>query len=510
MEMEERYSIPVQTPFQKVDVVNPEFTKYKCYIMALGKNRNYSFFSKEAVEKVLPSFAGIPVVANMYEGEDGQKHIGGHDGHYEEVAPGKWKFRSICVPYGYVMNEGFEFEEVTETDGTVNTYLSAPIVLWTGRYPDLLDAAYDEDVLYNQSMEINVSKSRELPTDKRYIDIMEFNPSALCLLGKSDDEQYNVEPCFKSASVIAYSFDENFEALAKELKSAFEACFAKKEVTEVNDKLNIDAILAEFGLERAQLDFEIAEDMTEEALREKLQEFVAAHAEPEAEVEPEQPAHENRFQQTFATYREKFAILQQLVWDIDYNRPMEDHWEGFDLMDFDDEYLFVRHWEYDPDEEEENVGRFAYAWNDEENRGYLTGEFEEMYIRWLTRDELRAVEDLRREYEAYCAEHTATNAEVEALRQFKADRLAEIHAEEVNAVLAQFADLDGNAEFEELRAFAQSFENIGELEEKCFAIRGRNVKVTFSKAPKPAENRIPVPDADKMDSPYGNLFELMK
>ena len=45
--------------------INDKFTRMKCYVLALGKNRNFSHISKEAVDSALPSLALVPVVAHL-------------------------------------------------------------------------------------------------------------------------------------------------------------------------------------------------------------------------------------------------------------------------------------------------------------------------------------------------------------------------------------------------------------------------------------------------------------
>ena len=94
-------------------------------------------------------------------------------------------------------------------------------------------------------------------------------------------------------------------------------------------------------------------------------------------------------------------------------------------------------------------------------------------------------------------------SELGTLRQFKADTEAALMQSEREKVFAQFADLVGVDAFEALR------ENCGDydaeaLEEKCYAIRGRNgIVAKFA-----AENRAPrlmvETDAEE-NEPYGGI-----
>ena len=50
-------SISLEVTFKPFSVqkINDQFTVCKCYVMALGKNRNLSHFTKESVDSALPT-----------------------------------------------------------------------------------------------------------------------------------------------------------------------------------------------------------------------------------------------------------------------------------------------------------------------------------------------------------------------------------------------------------------------------------------------------------------------
>ena len=68
-----------QTKITPIKPLNEEFTLAQCRVMALGKNRNFSHFSKEAVDEALPTLANIPVIAHVFADDEGKLRIGGHD-----------------------------------------------------------------------------------------------------------------------------------------------------------------------------------------------------------------------------------------------------------------------------------------------------------------------------------------------------------------------------------------------------------------------------------------------
>ena len=499
----EHISLPIKTKFEKVEQINAEFTRCKCYIMALGKNRNGSHFSRESVEDALSTFKNIPVIAFLYEGEDGNLHVAGHEMKVVE-RDGKMQWATKCIPYGTVPDGAFTFEEVTESDGTKATYLTSEVILWSGKYPEIMDAIYSDDCYFNQSMEIKCLETKKLDSDERYIDITKFSASALCLLGKSDDNDYNVTPCFPSSSVVPYSFDEQFTQLMDEFKFALADCFSNinKEGCEVKE-MNIEAILAEFGLTMDQIDFEIGEEMTEEALREKLTAFVEnMNQEPAVKT----PAEFS------STYMQKREAIADALAKIGVRDEENDHYEYFWAMDFDDQYLYVEHYVYENDNDKRNVGRIPYSYNEEEKIASVTGEFEEMFIKWLTAEELETLGRERDEFIAYRESHSTENSEVEELRAFRDQRLAEDHQKEVDGVLAEFEDLRENEEFKALCEIAVQYTDMEQLKDRCYAIRGKTMKETFSQKTKPVEvipvanNNTPTP-ADEL---YGGLFSIYK
>ena len=96
------------------------------------------------------------------------------------------------------------------------------------------------------------------------------------------------------------------------------------------------------------------------------------------------------------------------------------------------------------------------------------------------------------------------NTELKELRQYKQEQLDNKRAADEDAVFAMFADLNGIEAFESLKSNCSEL-SIEELEDKCFAIRGRNTPHTFS-AQKQRSPRLPVEKNKFADEPYGGLF----
>lgn len=209
------------------EIVNQEFIRCKCYMLATGDNVNGSDITLESVQKAISrgEFYNKPVVAHLYKDEEnGQWRVGGHDSKWI-ITNTSIEIVNECIPFGVIPeSSNIQLEEVLEADGeTINTYLTCQIILWVGRF-NIMDAAYSDEIYFNQSCELSINEYHYKDNDILAID--DFTFSALCLLNKSDDKSKNVRPCFPSCRVEkmkAFSIDEsqfkqNFELMLEKLK----------------------------------------------------------------------------------------------------------------------------------------------------------------------------------------------------------------------------------------------------------------------------------------------------
>lgn len=283
------------TPIEKI---NDEFTLCKCYVQGVGKNRNFSYMSKENIQRCLPTLSYAPVVGHLIDKLDengnptGEKYMGGHDYYIDD----DWNLKSACVPYGVVKADSFNFETVKEYEDEIETeYLTAEVVLWTGRYPELMEAIYSDDFYFNESMEISVSEYRPYEEDSNYTELTDFTYSALCLLGKADDKTSpeHTEPCFVESKVIPvqYSLEkEEFSKVMGELKNELAFYFNKDntdgkedEVVE-NEKEEVIETVEEVNEESTE---EVVENTTEETPDAEVNEDTNTESENEEVQEDE-------------------------------------------------------------------------------------------------------------------------------------------------------------------------------------------------------------------------------
>ena len=227
----EKFNLNNVSKFEFVKPINKEFSMFKCWVAGVGKNRNFSYISKERMTAALPTLSYAPVVGHLIQNEDGSYRLGSHDVDFDMET---WEFIPLTVPVGVVIADSFGYETVNEY-GTDVEYLTANVILWTGRYPQLFDCKYSDEVFCAQSMELTVNQYRPYEEDSNYTELLDFSFSALCLLGKSDNPELNNEPCFISSRLEPINFSSNdFVAKFNELKEAVKECFDTEEEGEVN------------------------------------------------------------------------------------------------------------------------------------------------------------------------------------------------------------------------------------------------------------------------------------
>ena len=221
--------------FSGFSVINEQFTRCRCNIFYTGKNRNYTDITDEALQSLIDrkGYANIPVVAHLFRDSEGNYRVGGHDYRVEINGDGM-EFVDETVPFGVIPEDcNPKIEEFTEKSGAIKKYFCVDLILWTHRYP-IMEASYNDDVYFNQSMEIEIN-SYDYSGD--YLIIKDFSLSALCLLNKSNGKD-NVEPCFESSAVRKFSVENtDFKQKFNELLEIYQKSTKKGDDKDMRNKL---------------------------------------------------------------------------------------------------------------------------------------------------------------------------------------------------------------------------------------------------------------------------------
>ena len=339
-------SITFNAKVKPIKPINPEFDLVKIYVQGVGKNRNGSYMSKTNIQKSLPTLNYCPVVGHLieYTDNEGNKHryIGGHDWEITE----DWEIRDLTVPYGVVVENSYDWEVINEYGVDVE-YLTANAILWTGRYSELKDTLYSEDIWWNQSMEISIpeGKYRPLEEDSNYTELLEWTYSALCLLGKADknstnghtDTREHTEPCFISSRVVPVEFSKSELAEAmNEMKEKLSFCLKNQSSTTVTDvTMEVDIDKNNGGSTMAEeIKNEVVDEVTETVVEETLEETVENTVEDVAEEVVEETTDETTEEIVDETVEEnkKETSTEEVVEEATEETVVEESNEDYSVL----------------------------------------------------------------------------------------------------------------------------------------------------------------------------------
>lgn len=517
--MENQVRLQFACSIEDICDINESFASARLKAFYLGGNRNGSFISKESTEDAIPTMYNCPIVCN-YDVESDT--IGGHDMDIVATDSGEVKLINLTSAIGVIPSGAkYGFEKIEEEDGTVHEYFVVDAILWK-RSP-----AYDKikrDGIVSQSMEITVTDG--YMRGDLYV-IEKFIFTAFCLLGDG------VEPCFESASLQLFDrghCKQQFALMMQELKqdiitmvnpSMQDDTNTKNFVTEGGEKeLNKKIKLAaEYGFDIESLEFSV-EDLSLDELRAKFEEMKAADTGDQGGT-----GNDAQDFSLEGTFREELL-------NVLYEEKVETPW-GMDchywFWDYDKELSEV----YATDLCDWNLYGFGYSMDgdhvvidfDSKKRMKLAVEpfdegcgnspYQEMFNAVLEKYAAAKETELQSKFSTEKAELEAKyqtaagtieqmNTELAELRQFKQQKLDDDRSAAEDAVFAMFQDLNGNEAFEKLRENCAEM-SIEDIEDKCFAIRGRNASVQTFSVQKPKVPRLPV-EKGGADEPYGGLF----
>ncbi len=479
--------------------VNSSFDTGVLRICYTGENRNKSFLSKEAITKSIPTLYNCPIVCNYDRESD---TLGGHDMEIVCDGDGNLRIVNVTTPVGVIPESAkVWFEDYTEDDGTVHEYLYAEVLLWKRQ------EAYRKiknDGITAHSMEIKVKSGKSV--DGVY-HVADFEFNAFALIG--------VTPCFESSALEMFSknnFKQQMSEMMQDLKETFTTVNPSKEDDNTHpqnysmeggekvleDKMNL---AAKYGIDVDKLDFSI-EDFTVEELTEKFESM----KNDDEKGEPDG----------------KFALTSNVVEEINRvltaEKVTRDWGEcpRYCYVDCDIEAGEVYCW----DRNDWLLYGFAFSvdgdsinidFESKKRKKYVIADFEGgeqaspiAPVFELMENKLKDYAEIETKFNAASDTITSMTAELDELRQFKTDTENATAMVEREEVFAQFEDLVGIEAFETLKDDCMKYD-LETLEEKCFAIRGRNgAALKFSakeKAPK-----LKVPKTDISNEPYGGLF----
>ena len=475
----------------KLTEVNSSFDSGVLRIAYHGKNRNGSYIDKQTFERCMNTIYNCPIVCH-YDIETDT--IGGHDIDLIKDDSGDLRVVNLTTPVGCIPESARVFwDKIEEDNGDINEYLCVDALIWKRQsaYKKLKENGCTE-----QSMEINI-KDGEM-VDGIYV-IRDFEFTAFTLLG--------IEPCFESASLEFAN--EDFKSQMKKMMTELKESFLNIAPTlEDNDIHTHD-----FSMEGGSANME--NNLTNETADAQLDTVNNNAGKNDVTENPENKADfqlENIFRTELSRAVEELDKITYCNAEYpryhvdDYDKELNEVY----VWDADDWMLYGMSYATEGDVvivDKESKKRKKYVIADFEDGDAQTSPFAEVFstVREYASDKAEYVEN----YEKAKSEINSLEAKVEDLEQFKNDVEARDMANKKNDIIERFIDLQGIEEFELLKSNLTNTD-LSSIEEKCFAIRGKNVKPLNAGTNTPGNAKIHIEKESKFSSyrePYGGVVE---
>lgn len=546
---------------------NKSFGACSIRVMYPGENRNRTSIDLEAVEKAIPTLYNCPVVCHYMVEED---RIGGHDVAFVNTDNGM-RMINLTEPVGVIPSGSqYRWETVNE-NGEDHEYLVVDAILWkrSNAYEKL-----KRDGISGQSMEITVNDGESVDGVYHIYDFdftafcilgEDVEP---CFESASVEvfslEQYKARfEQMMAEFEKEYSASEQFSSKGGEGNVNLTEMMAKYGLTETDVDFDVT------GMSEEEIEAKFAEiknakftEVEEAAAEEEEVEGGGANlddppADPQDQgqtqgqtpagdqqngtqeegtnVPPvvndppaDPPAQEgeetdpNSEEESDASgdnqKRNNFALMAGQV--------VEELYRALSAETYHDDFWNEdcrRYWYIDCDMEAQKV--FAEDWRDDvlcafsysmngDNVVIDFASYKRQKIQFADFDEGEqnvAMFSKSRDAmkEIFDMKLSKATADMDELRKFHDETVAAQRKVELDEVFSAFADLAGNESFEALKENCDGM-SIDDINEKCFAIRGRTMKVNFSanQAAAPAVVRLPVERVNTVedDEPYHGVF----
>lgn len=482
--------------FQKVSQFDSRFMQVKIWLMHLGENYNGSVFTKESVERAIPSLKNTPILGYINEENAiGKQDYAGHEMKLV-VEDGEYKFKYLGSAYGVIPEtNNARWETKRGDDGVEREYLVVDGLMWT-KFDDAI-GILDRDEFKGQSMELHDDYDGEYDENGFFV-FDKFSFNGACILGDGHD------PAMQRATI-----EKTFTAdiLNKEVHTMveeFKKNFGKFNEKEGND-MTLEELLAKYSVTSEQLEAKgiVASEFSIEDLEAKIkEEFAQADDEdnaepdvnhesgsgsdddeddsdssqgdpdgdfssseddstPDGQNEPDGQFGSSNDEQNPDKVYHKFALahddIRNQLWDkvndfVESNQ-LGERWDFWISKVYDDHVII----------QDEYNGKLFKVDYTKDNDAVALGSYVEVHAMYLTAEEKGALELMRNNYETL-------EAEVTSLREFKKESQRSEHEAQAQELFERFG-LD-EAEVKDLAENVHNF-TIEEIEEKLFARVGR-------------------------------------
>jgi hypothetical protein len=512
-------SIPIK--FEQIQEIDDRFRRYKIWVVNVGKNYNGSIFTKEAIEKAIPSIVNTPVLGFIKENKLGEKDFAGHE--YELVVKnGEIKERYLGNAYGVIPQDCNPQFELRENElGGLEEYLTVECIMWS-KFDDAIEIMErDGDKKYH-SMELHSDYSGYF-NDEGYFVFEDFKFFGCCILGGDSlpaIPESTIEKIFSKYENINQKINEKMSEYRHILEKHLHS---KKEVEhsmtleELLEKYNIsEQDLSEKGIDANEFSVEELEEKIKELFSsnedekvednnqqtstqmEKEEEEDSQEDEKQEEQQPSQEFDNGDGNADVELPEEKFTVKFELSHDDIRRKILEQIDTHMSNKGFGETwYWIVSVFDNHVVVENDMGSKFYKVDYQKENDNISLGDVVEVFPMFLTAEEKGALELMRSNFEKLEQEN-------EELKKFKADVLKAEHEAKAEELFAQFSKLT-DEDIADLREKVHEF-SIEELEGKLYERLGRKM-ANFSVKPKETSARLRiVQDEDNQTGSYSHIF----
>lgn len=378
---------------------NELFLKTNLRFCHTEDNSNDCYISQETMEDALPTVYNMPILGYIWEDEDGTPKFAGHE--FYEDENGETVYEEI--PIG-IVPESSPLEFKKNENG--KTYLEGAGLIWKtySKAAEILEREEDLSV----SIEILVD---ELSYDEEK-DILVFEKikfTGVTILEEDPATGKEIQPGMIGAAITIEDFSEKNSLFAKaEIKkliqdSVKEAMNIYSQRKEENNQMNhFEELLQKYGKTVEEITFAY-DGLSDEELDTAFAE--AFENAPDNGNTPE-PQEENvEFSVCYKGETKTFAKslneqISEITNLVNATYGYEDN-TWYDCEVFDDHTVLFHGW---------NGKHFKQKYGNKEGSLVLKGDRVELFVRYLTEEELAALDDLKSKFES-------TNKELEDIKK---------------------------------------------------------------------------------------------
>lgn len=519
----EKFIVHTPSLFAVDDKFDDErYMKVRIAVMHSGENRNHSSFSTKVIRAAKDTFANIPILANVvsYEDEDGNTVLDyhSHDMHIEEnvLKPGESKMIYDERVVG-VIPESNNFEIVHDDERDVDfAYVDGYIYREYGNYAaDVLEAKGGiTDVsaeLFADEMSINAQT--------QVIEVDKMRMSGVTLLGE------DVNPGMQGANAQMFAAEgDNIQSqllvVMSELTEALNhyTALMSEQKSEEGGKTDMDKfneLLEKYGVTAEDIEFEY-EEMSDEELEAKFAEVFGAsedsedeseEAEDKSEEEETNFEDEDESEEEEEAKGEEFAVNHSVTFNgktvtmsvslqekinalytlVNDTYADDGTWYEVTVYDEDKYVIMVDYWNNKGYKQSYKVKKDTYT---------LVGDRVEVFARWLTQDEINALDRMKVDYAEAAAKLEKYEAEPKKMEILNSD---------------DYSLVSDSAEFvalkEQKNHFDLSVEEVAKRADEILTNAAKAHKFSFAEETPEASVKPLPPMSKKPQKRFGSLFD---